>query len=539
MTCFRTVQVILGLYTSWQETCAFVLGQPQLTGPSAAEVQTVVDFQCEIQNSPKNFTIFYQILRDEGHFKILGFYSSISGEPAVIPLEVMSSYEGNLVCLASVQNNTDVQPNISNRHHFRVIVPVQGADVVVTSGSMEIHEGHKLSLLCNISKGNYVSYRWMVDRKHLPQDHPNRELIIQRATPRDSGSYSCAATNQVNSSQTFISQSIDRNVRVKELVSEPELSFLVEKKGAYFALVTCQSLKGTLPITFSLYNRTELVVNKTVDEQNTTFVFPVDLELDLGYIRCQADNGDKVVYSKPVPIHIVPVGGALRMHSDVDVRENFSIVGLRFYCSVERGNFLRYRWFLNGTALEGRGKFYEVASEAERSILHLSVGRTSSGTYHCEVSNSFDNMTVIRSKARYIDKKVLNQLPVAVVAVVFGCFLFLVVLVTTCCFIGLFYRRSQYHVEKSMLDLRLGLEKRKATGDWDCEPISMGHPCIMVAQNDNGVDEEEYMEDDELVGYDKIPDSDQGESESIDEWPELQQELKKTLEDEDVSLDEP
>lgn len=35
---------------------------------------------------------------------------------------------------------------------------------------------------------------------------------------------------------------------------------------------------------------------------------------------------------------------------------------------------------------------------------------------------------------------VLNHLPTVVVAVVFGCFLFLVTLVTTCCFIGLLYR---------------------------------------------------------------------------------------------------
>eukprot|EP00063_Salmo_salar_P011050 XP_013985885.1 PREDICTED: uncharacterized protein LOC106564350 isoform X4 [Salmo salar] len=196
------------------------------------------------------------------------------------------------------------------------------------------------------------------------------------------------------------------------------------------------------------------------------------------------------------------------MHYDTDVGENFSIVGLRFYCSVERGTFPQYRWFLNGTVLEGRGDFYWVENQPEQSILLLSVGRSSAGTYHCDVSNSFDGTTVISSEERYIDKEVLNHLPTMVVAVVFGCFLFLVTLVTTCCFIGLLYRKRQCLVEKSTLDLKLGLEMH------------------------NIMDEEEYMEDEGVVRAARIIDSDQEEVESTDEWLQLQQELKKTLEDE-------
>ncbi|XP_012990636.3 uncharacterized protein si:dkey-93h22.7 isoform X4 [Esox lucius] len=328
---------------------------------------------------------------------------------------------------------------------------------------------------------------------------------------------------------------------LSELVSEPELSFTMMREGTYFALVKCESLKGTPPITFSLYNGTELVDNETVDVRQFSFPITVDLERHMGWLQCQAENGDRVVHSKWVPMHVVPVGGAVWMHFDTSVGENFSIVGLRFYCSVERGTSPRYRWFLNGTALEDRGDFYWVEPQPKQSILLLSVGRESSGTYHCEVSNSFDNQTGIRSEKKYIDKEVLNQLPLTVKAVVFGCFLFLVSLVTTCCFIGCFYRNNQCHVEKSMLDLRLGLEMHKimAADNNDHDAILLGHPCFMVAEYDNKVDEKEYMEGEELVRADKDTYSDQGESDSIDEWPEIQQELKKTLEDEDDLLDEP
>lgn len=94
------------------------------------------------------------------------------------------------------------------------------------------------------------------------------------------------------------------------------------------------------------------------------------------------------------------------MHHDYDVGENYAIVGLRFYCEAKKGSHPRYQWFLNKTLLDKRGSFYYVHHQApERSILLLAVGRSSAGTYHCEVTNSFDNTTTIRSNRRYIDKE--------------------------------------------------------------------------------------------------------------------------------------
>ncbi|XP_045565098.1 uncharacterized protein isoform X4 [Salmo salar] len=312
--------------------------------------------------------------------------------------------------------------------------------------------------------------------------------------------------------------------KVRELVSELDLLFLVlkERDGTYFALVTCQSLKGTPPITFSLYSRSEFISTETVDERFATFSIPVVLDLHMGFLQCQAENGDRVVYGQWTAMHVVSVGGAVTMHYDADVGERPTMEKLRFYCSVERGTFPQYRWFLNGTVLEGRGDFYWVENQPKQSILLLSVGRSSAGTYHCDVSNSFDGTTVISSEERYIDKEVLNHLPTVVVAVVFGCFLFLVTLVTTCCFIGLLYRKRQCLVEKSTLDLKLGLEMHNIMVS-DDEGF-LGRPCIM--------DEEEYMEDEGMVRAARIIDSDQEEVESTDEWLQLQQELKKTLVDE-------
>ncbi|KAM9489972.1 uncharacterized protein ACWYII_002834 isoform 2-T2 [Salvelinus alpinus] len=508
---------------------ASVLGRPLLYGPSTALEKTVEEFQCEVLHYPKEESILYQLFREGDRSKTLGFYSALSGEMANFPLFITASYEGHMVCVASVQNNTVIQPTVSQRHHLRVVVPVNGAEVVVQSGSVEFYEGKPLSLRCNITKGNHVSYQWLVDGKPLPlsplHNQTQEQLFIYRMVPEDSGEYTCVATNQLNLTEVYSSRSTAKVIKVKELVSEPDLLFLVLKEtdGTYIALVTCQSLNGTPPITFSLYSRSEFISTETVDERFATFSIPVVLDLHMGFLQCQAENGDRVVYGQWTAMHIVSVGGAVTMHYDTDVGENFSIVGLRFYCSVERGTFPQYRWFLNRTVLEGRGDFYWVQNQTGQSILLLSVGRSSAGTYHCDVSDSFDGTTVISSEERYIDKEVLNHLPTVVVAVVFGCFLFLVTLVTTCCFIGLLYGKRQYLVETSTLDLKLGLEMHNIMVSDDDEEF-LGRPCIM--------DEEEYMEDEGVVRAARIVDSDQGEVESTDEWLWLQQELKKTLEDE-------
>ena len=102
----------------------------------------------------------------------------------------------------------------------------------------------------------------------------------------------------------------------------------------------------------------------------------------------------------------VSVGGPVTMHYDSDIGENFAVIGLRLYCKVAKGSHPRIQWFLNKTLLRDRGSFYYVVDQPpEQSILLLSVGRSSAGTYRCQVSDSFDNATAISSRKRYFDKE--------------------------------------------------------------------------------------------------------------------------------------
>lgn len=90
------------------------------------------------------------------------------------------------------------------------------------------------------------------------------------------------------------------------MVSNPDISFAVLKEDShnYSAMVACQSTNGTPPVTFSLYNSTELVTNMTVEDRNATFKVPLVLGQHLGWLQCQANNGNQTAYSKWIPLEV-------------------------------------------------------------------------------------------------------------------------------------------------------------------------------------------------------------------------------------------
>lgn len=102
----------------------------------------------------------------------------------------------------------------------------------------------------------------------------------------------------------------------------------------------------------------------------------------------------------------VPVGGPVTLSYEYDLGENYAVVLLKFYCKAAKGSHRGYEWFLNNTLLHSQGSFYRVANQPPgESMLLVSVGRRSAGTYHCEASDSFDNTTGISSKKQYMDKE--------------------------------------------------------------------------------------------------------------------------------------
>lgn len=102
----------------------------------------------------------------------------------------------------------------------------------------------------------------------------------------------------------------------------------------------------------------------------------------------------------------VPVVGPVSLSYEYDLGENYAVVHLMFHCKVAKGSHPWYEWFLNNTLLHSQGSFYRVDNQPPgESMLLLSVGQRSTGTYHCEASDSFDNTTGISSKKQYMDKE--------------------------------------------------------------------------------------------------------------------------------------
>ncbi|XP_011610778.2 Fc receptor-like protein 3 [Takifugu rubripes] len=437
----------LGLcYCSSDNSTEVILDRPRLSGPSEALDGTVISIECALPSYPRNQTILLQLYKEGNHDKLLGEFSVLHKGNASIPIFVRPKHEGNLECVAKAQGNPNIRPTVSNSHYLRVIEPVFGVKIDIVSDATEFFEGAKLELLCQHSVGSHVSFEWRLNGQPVSRSrYRDAHLVINRTSPEDSGFYTCVATNNFNKTQVFSANS-SVFIRVKELVSNPEISFEVIKEDShnYSAAVTCRSAKGTPPVTFSLYNRTQLLTNTTTEDREATLKLPLVLGVNADRLQCRANNGDRTVYSQWIPIEVVPVSGPVTMTYDYDMGENYAVIGLRFYCKAAAGSQPQYRWFLNETLLNDSGSFYYVVNRPpEQSILLLSVGRRSAGTYRCEVRDSFDDSSAISSKRLFVSKEVLNRLPVAAVAAVFGSFAFLVVMVSACCgFVMLFRRRE-------------------------------------------------------------------------------------------------
>lgn len=91
-----------------------------------------------------------------------------------------------------------------------------------------------------------------------------------------------------------------------EAVSDPDISFEVIKEDSrnYSAAVTCRSASGTPPVTFSLYNRTELVTVMTSEDREATVKLPLVLGVHMGWLQCRANNGDQTASSKWLPVEV-------------------------------------------------------------------------------------------------------------------------------------------------------------------------------------------------------------------------------------------
>nr|XP_020451896.1 platelet endothelial cell adhesion molecule-like isoform X2 [Monopterus albus] len=480
------IVIILGLCHCIKDSNQTFQGFPQLSGPFEALESDTVKYKCKPPALLTNESILLQLVQRD---QILDEKTSVSGETGNFTLKVKPSHEGYLKCVARVRNDSNIEHSVSSAQYLKVF------------DATEVFEGAMTNLLCSHNDATNVSYKWYLNGQLIPMSPSAKELSRQSTTSKDNGSYVCVATNRFNKKE-YRTNSSEVIIRIKVRVSKPDIYFTVIKEDAhnYSAMVTCQSTYGTPYITFSLYNEEKLFANKTGEDRNVTFKVSVILGRNMGWFHCQASNGDRIVHSESLALRVVPVSGHVTVRFDSHLGKNYAVDSVTLFCEAENGTHPRYQWFLNNTLLDNKGRFYSVENQPpEQSLLLLSVGRSSVGTYHCNVSDSFDNTTAIGSKKLYLDEKVWNRLPDALVATVFACFTVLILLVSICCWVGVLFRRRRYGKTSLM-----GLEMQRT-----------------VAAYEGVLDVSQYVEDADEMTPPSGEEFDQASEASLDEWPDI------------------
>ncbi|XP_050979319.1 Fc receptor-like protein 5 [Labeo rohita] len=496
--------ILIGILAFYPRTGALEkLDEPILFGPSVALDGSVEDFYCDIPGKPVTLSVQYEIYLETNPGKVFGAHSSLSGEIATFPLVITTQHDGRLICKASGHNDTDIESSYSKPWEFRVIVPVGDVSIISHSSIENMWEGQTLTLQCNKTKGTYVTYNWFRNNVpvQMPYDRNEDTLTIHRVSAQNTGNYVCVASNRYNDTTIFNSTS-DVTVYVKEYVSKPEISMDPVKleNGYYAANITCQSKKGTPPITFSLLNYTDAIFTETTETTSAFFKVPIELNRYMGQVSCNASNEGNWVLSDPFRLIVESVGGAVTMTPLKHVDLDFQVVDLELRCKVEQGSFPRYSWFLNNSRLVGRGRFYAVVLSDESKLL-LSVGRDSAGFYHCQASDRLDNSTSVHSPKMLINKEVLNTVPLLVVIVVFTSFALLNVALIACCIYGVVLRRrypKKYPLIEEHRKMRI-TDKQEDEDEEDADYLML----------------EDFEED--AVQTDRMSDSAEDEDQSVDE----------------------
>ncbi|XP_056590475.1 cell adhesion molecule DSCAML1 isoform X2 [Triplophysa dalaica] len=433
--------ILIGV-SVWCPVAGVRLDKPHLSGPSTALEGSVEDFTCKMPWTPTNVSVVLKLYAEGNLNKSIGYHTVLFEELAVFPLVVNEKHDGRLICEASGNNNTEIEHTFSDSLDLQVISPVEGATIVSHLSSNDLWVGRTLTLRCDITRGTHVSYDWLKDGSPLHSSLRTSRLTIPSLSLHHTGDYQCVASNRLNDTTVYNSSSDVISVQVKEHISKPEISLDVVKSAAgdLTAIVRCRCDTGTPLNTFSLLNDTDIIAVETTDRLQALFNVSIQLNRDMGWVRCNASNHGNWMLSNAKSLSVESVGGAVTVTLFKHVAVDFQVFGVVMRCQVERGTFPQYHWYLNNSRLEGRGSFYAVGG-THNSSLSLSVGPHSSGFYHCHASDTFDNANTVRSLKIPINRDALNRVSTSVLVVVFSCLILLVVSVTSCCVSGAVLRR--------------------------------------------------------------------------------------------------
>ncbi|XP_067288271.1 Fc receptor-like protein 5 isoform X2 [Pseudorasbora parva] len=391
--------------------------KPVLSGPSKAYLGSIVQFHCRVPGWSSPLT--YELHKDAGD--LIG---AETGVTVTFHLPVTEGSEGKYYCRVTAEGQT------SSVVQFHAVTPVVGASLSSSPDPPVLYEGEKLALRCLVRKGTHLSFTWYHDKQEVNASSDlyrlsGDALTVNAASERHSGTYSCTAQNQMEVNPRF-SSSRNLFVTVKKHISTPKLSFTVFSNGSsLMANISCRSARGSPPVTFILLvDGLEMDVQR-VDSLESWSIQPVSIGLDMGAAQCKVQADTQTLLSDPVRLHVVPVGGAVRVNVTYLYDADSVAAAAQLKCIPGRGTFPTFSWSLNHSSLPPEGAAYMLIHHGQ--ILYLTD--ISSGHYRCRVRDSFNESSIwVESEDILIQKRDLAAMPMEVIALVFCGFLSVVII---------------------------------------------------------------------------------------------------------------
>ncbi|XP_056324283.1 Fc receptor-like protein 2 isoform X2 [Danio aesculapii] len=387
--------------------------KPVLSGPHLAYQGSQVQFECEVPDllSPLTFELW----------KDTGLIATEHNVKVTFDLEVTEGSEGEYFCRVTSGGVS------SNTIHFQTVIPVLGARVSANPHLPLLHEGQTLVLRCVVRKGTHLSFSWFHDQHEVNASSGlyrinGDTLTVDSAGERHAGIYSCMAENQVTVNPRF-SSSPNIQVIVKKHISQLSASLWVWWDGAALqANISCAVASGSPPLLFSLLLDGRQLEQKHVDALSSRFSVPIRTGQDLGFARCRAQTDTRTLLSDPVHLHVVPVGGAVRVMVTYLHDVSAMTAAALLKCIPERGTFPQFSWSVNHSSLPAGG---DALSHRGQILILTDIG---SGYYRCRVRDSFNESSEWLESAEVFVQRTDPALPsMEVIALVFCCFLSMVI----------------------------------------------------------------------------------------------------------------
>uniref|UniRef100_A0A3B1IUS7 Ig-like domain-containing protein n=1 Tax=Astyanax mexicanus TaxID=7994 RepID=A0A3B1IUS7_ASTMX len=344
----------------------------------------------------------YELIKSPGEV-LETVIDPLGGQPVTFYLRVNERSNGRYMCRVRLRGQTST----SNAVNFQV-VPVQGVHLVPDPDPPVIYEMSGFNLHCRVRKGTHLTYVWYHNQQELNlpsafHQISENTLTVDSAGKRHAGYYTCMAINKMGNHSRY-SSSMEVNVVVK-------------------ANISCRLVRGSPPVTFRLLLDGEAVAVQRTGSLEAWFSVPVSVGLDMGTAQCKAETDIQQLLSDPVDLE-VPVEGSAQVLVEFLQTADSVVAAALLQCVITRGTFPLFSWSFNQAILPEQGDSHALTPNG-RILVITAFSAENSGYYGCRARDSFNsNSSWLQSEEVLVKMTVL--------AVVFCCFLLLVIMAGAC-----------------------------------------------------------------------------------------------------------